>query len=398
MEMPTRRRKALEGIRVLDLTRLLPGPYCTMILADFGAEVIKVEEPGRGDYYRWLEPMMGEYGASFQLLNRNKKSIALNLKDPAAKDIFMDLVPTAHVIVEGFRPGVMDRLGIGYDSVRKLNPRIVYCSITGFGPDGPYRDVAAHDINYIAIGGVLGLTGRKGGTPVIPGVQVADIGAGGLYAAVGILIALLASERLGVGQYVDVAMLDGVVAWLAGAAAWHFATGRSPGPGELRLTGGFPWYNVYETRDGKWISVGALEEKFWVNLCKGIGREDLIPCYHWPEDKYDKIKSELAAVFASKTRAEWMEVLAGTDSCVTQVNTLTEVFLDPQVSHRKLVSEVQAGGSSIKLINTPVKMSETPSGVERRAPRLGEHTEEILASLGRSKEEVARLRERGAIA
>ncbi|MBC7337546.1 MAG: CoA transferase, partial [Clostridia bacterium] len=184
-------RKALEGIRVLDLTRLLPGPYCTMILADFGAEVIKVEEPGRGDYYRWLKPMMGEYGASFQLLNRNKKSIVLNLKHPAAKELFLELAATARVVVEGFRPGVMDRLGIGYESVKKVNPRIVYCSITGFGSDGPYRDVAGHDINYIGIGGILGLTGRKGGPPVIPGVQVADIGAGGLYAAVGILIALL---------------------------------------------------------------------------------------------------------------------------------------------------------------------------------------------------------------
>jgi len=383
-------REALEGTRVLDFTRLLPGPYSTMLLGDFGAEVIKVEEPGRGDYYRWLEPMMGEFGASFQLLNRNKKSITLDLKNPRAREVLERLVKTASVLVEGFRPGVAQRLGIGYEAMRQVNPRLIYCSITGFGQSGPYAGRPGHDLNYAALGGAVGLTGPTGQGPVIPGVQVADLGSA-LFATVGILVALAARGRTGQGQRVDVAMLDSVVALLAGSAAYHLATGVSPFPGGIRLTGALPWYRLYETQDGRHLAVGALERKFWEELCLGIGREDLIPCFDWPPETHPGVIAQLDAHFRARTLQDWMEALECRDTCVSPVNRLDEVFTDPQVVHNEVVAQVESPRGVLPLVNTPVKASGTPPRVKTRAPRLGEHTGEVLQSAGFSTQEIEEL-------
>jgi crotonobetainyl-CoA:carnitine CoA-transferase CaiB-like acyl-CoA transferase len=263
-------------------------------------------------------------GSRHLLLNRNKKSITLNLKKPAGKEIFLKLVQdNADVLIEQFRPGVMDRLGLGYKDLEKINPRLIYCSLTGFGQNGPYQNVAGHDINYIAIGGILGNTGEKDGPPVIPGIQIADLVGGGLYAVIGILTALVAREKTGQGQYIDISMLDGVVSLIPDAAALYFAEGQPPGRGERRLTGGLPQYQVYRTKDGKYLAVGALEEKFWANLCHGIGKPEWaekIPRENDP--RCAEIKKEMAEIFLTKTRKEWIDILMFRDTCVAPVITL----------------------------------------------------------------------------
>jgi len=269
--------EALHGVKVLDLTRLLPGNFCTLLLADYGAEILKIEDTDRGDYGRWYPPRVKEQSALFIGLNRNKRSMKLNLKTDKGRGIFMQLVETSDVIVESFRPGVVDRLGIGYDAVRKVNQEIIYCSISGFGQDGPYRDKVGHDINYIGIGGILGITGQRGGSPVVPGTQVADIGAGGMMAVIGVLVALVHRQNTGKGQYIDISMLDGIVSWLSLSASKYFVDGEIPCREGMMLNGQYPCYRVYKTKDGKYLTIGALEKRFWENLCRALEREDLIP-------------------------------------------------------------------------------------------------------------------------
>ncbi|MHB1127615.1 MAG: CaiB/BaiF CoA transferase family protein [Bacillota bacterium] len=388
---------ALEGITVLDLTRLLPGPFCTMFLADFGAEVIKVEEPGQGDYGRVSLPLINGIGSRHLLLNRNKKSITLNMKSPQGRQIFLEMAKSADVIVESFRPGVTRRLGIDYDTVKEINPRIIYCAISGYGQDGPYEQVAGHDINYIGIAGLLGNTGERGGPPVIPGVQVADLGGGGMLAALGILMALMARERQGVGQFVDISMLDGSVAWLMDAAARRFA-GESLSRGEQRLTGGLACYQVYETRDGKFISVGALEDKFWRNLCTKLGREDLIPLHQGPPEQQQETIGILREIFKTKTRDEWSGELFDADACCAPVLDLEEAFSDPQVLHRGMVLESEHPTvGTIRQMGSPLKLSATPARLTTPAPELGQHTADILHVLGYSTEQIKQLGEEGAI-
>ncbi|HYV04751.1 MAG TPA: CoA transferase, partial [Blastocatellia bacterium] len=268
-------QQALKGIRVLDLSRMLPGPYCSMMLGDLGAEVIKVEEPKIGDPTRHTRPLVDGQSAAFAQVNRNKKSIAIDLKQPAGRELFLKLAATADCILEQFRPGVVDRLGVGYNKVAEINPRIVYCSLTGFGQDGPHRDRSGHDLNYLALSGVLGLTTDEKGKPVIPGVQIADL-AGGMIAGFAILAALLARERTGQGQYVDVSMFDVMVSMLPIPAAHHFGGRTISVGGKYVLSGAYPFYNVYEASDGKYMTLGALEPKFWANFCRTIGREELI--------------------------------------------------------------------------------------------------------------------------
>lgn len=271
--------EAFAGLRLLDLSRLLPGPYCSLLFADLGAEVIKVEEPGLGDYARSNLPHYGKtgVGAAYLMLNRNKKSLALNLKADAGKAIFRRLIRTADVLLESFRPGVMDRLGLGWEALRGENPGLVYCALSGYGQDGPYRNLVGHDINYMGYAGALAITGPRGGPPLMPGVQVADIGGGALMAAFAIAAALHHRARAGQGQFLDVSMTDGVVSWLANHYGPFFATGQLPVRGEERLNGGWVCYQIYETADGKHLTLGALEPKFWANLCALLRREDLIP-------------------------------------------------------------------------------------------------------------------------
>lgn len=383
---------ALEGLKVLDLTRLLPGGYCTLLLADMGAEVLKVEDPFGGDYVRWFPPKINEESVYFLAVNRNKKSMKLNLKHERGKEIFKELVKGYDVLVEGFRPGVMDRLELGYDVVAEINPRIVYCSISGYGQDGPYSQKAGHDINYIGLAGILGITGHGDRPPVVPGVPMADYGGGGMLAALGIMMALYHRERGGKGQYVDTSMMDGVASWMANIAAKHFALDDPHNRGEVDLAGGFICYDCYETADGQYLSVGALEPKFWAKFCQLAEREDLVD-QQVDKQGDGKLKEEVTKLFKSKTMNEWLALLDGEDTCIEKINTVAEAVNDPQILHREMVVEIDHPTEGrIKAMGNPVKLSDTPGSVDRLpAPGYGAHTSETLRGLGLSDEEIERL-------
>lgn len=388
----------LEGLRVLDLTRLLPGGYATCLLADLGADVVKVEEPGRGDYIRFMPPMAGGVSASHVALNRNKRSVTLNLKTPAGCDVFKELVPSFDVVVESFRPGVMDRLGIGWDALSELHPRLVYCAITGYGQDGPRARAAGHDVNYAAYSGVLGITGEPDGPPVVPGVQIGDLGGGGMAAVIAILAALRKRDVTGEGDFCDVSMTDGLVSWLSMHAASFFVTGEVPRRGAMHLSGAYPCYRVYPAADG-WLAVGALEPQFWAALCAALERPDLADDGFAVGDRRDVVVAQLEAVFSSRTRAEWMQHFGDADVCVAPVNDFAETFSDEQVLHREMVVDAPLpDGTPWRHVGVPVKLSRAPGDVARRpAPGLGEHTEEVLGAAGVGADRLAELRALGAL-
>jgi crotonobetainyl-CoA:carnitine CoA-transferase CaiB-like acyl-CoA transferase len=378
----------LDGVRILDLTRLLPGNYCTLLLADLGADVIKVEEPGRGDYIRWMAPMVGGEGALHRALNRGKRSITINLKRPEGVELLKRLAAETDVVVESYRPGVTQRLGIGYDALSEVNPKIVYCAITGYGQDGPYRDRAGHDINYTGFAGVLHATGTRNGPPILPSVQVGDLG-GSMWGAIGILAALREADRSGRGRFVDVSMLDVVMgSWGPVLSSWYQATGSVPGRGRLPLTGGLACYRVYEAADGKHLAVGALEPQFWRTLCEKLGVPELIDI-HLDPSQQDEIAARLEEVFAARPRDEWVQELADLDTCVGPVNDIAEALEDPQIVHRGLVAEVE--GTPVGL-GLPIKLSGDDPRASRAAPGFGEHTDEVLGSLGLTAEEISALR------
>ncbi len=391
----------LNGIKILDLTRLLPGGYGTLLLADLGADVLKVEDPFIGDYLRWYPPIIGVESAGHHYLNRNKKSITLNLKNDKGREILYKLVEEYDVLIEGFRPGVVKKLGVDYETLENINPRLVYVSLTGYGQNGPYRDLPGHDINYIGIAGILGITGQRDGPPVIPGIQIADL-SGGMFTALAVLAGIISRERTGKGQYIDYAMLDGVVSWLSVWAAVFFVDGINPKRGEMRLNGTLPTYNVYETKDGKYISLGALEEKFYENLFKAIGREDFLKSGEsfWviSRDKLDMVTEELRKIFLTKTRDEWVKFLWEHDVCAGPVYTFEETFNDPQVKSREMVIELDNPEVGIlKQAGIPIKFSKTPGEIRIRSPHLGEHTKEILLNLGYNEEEIKQLKDEQAI-
>jgi crotonobetainyl-CoA:carnitine CoA-transferase CaiB-like acyl-CoA transferase len=382
---------ALEGIKVLDLSRLAPGPFCTMILGDLGADVLKVEGPREGRLDAALT--RDERGNAFNALERNKRSIVLNLKTGEAREIFFQLAEGADVILEGFRPGVVNRLGVDYGTLKGINPRIVYCSLTGYGQDGPYARRVGHDINYLAIGGVLGLGGTPGGAPLLPGVPIGDFAAGGMNASLGILAALMARERTGRGQYVDIAMTDGAVSLLTFALAWYFENGRVPERGNDWMSGGAPFYNVYETKDGKYISIGSGEPWFYQELCKALGREDLIPFQYDEGEKRQEISRTFREIFRSRTLDEWLEYLGERDICVARVNEIDELAEDPQIRHRDMILELDHPEyGKVRHPGISIKLSETPGSVRRFGPLAGQHTDEVLLDLGYSKERIADLR------
>ena len=362
----------LTGIRILDLTRLLPGAYCTLLLADMGADVIKVEEPGAGDYMRWTPPLAGGQSALFNAINRNKRSVTLNLKADAGRDLLLRLVQGADVLVEGNRPGVMDRLGLGWEVVHARNPRLVMCSITGYGQDGPFASRAGHDLNYMATAGGLGLNGERDGPPVPPAVQVADIGGGGLQPAVAILGALVGVQRGGEGRWIDASMTDGAVSWLALALATH-SGGETVARGHQRLSGRFACYRVYACKDGGYYSVAALEPKFWSALCSALERPDLVDL-QYSDDSV--VHVALEEMFASRTRLEWQRRLSALDACCEPVLDIDEVPSHPQIAARRLIETHETGVE----VRPAIRLSE---GWRRRdAPRLGEHSKEVLAELG----------------
>jgi crotonobetainyl-CoA:carnitine CoA-transferase CaiB-like acyl-CoA transferase len=387
----------LEGMRVLDLTRLLPGPYCTLLLADMGADVIKVEDTAGGDYLRFNPPVMTASGMSvhFHVLNRNKRSIALDLKRKEGRELVMELSGGwANVLVEQFRPGVMARLGLDYETVKEVNPSMVYCSITGYGQDGPYRDVAGHDMNYLGYAGVLGSTGPAGGPPVMCGVQIADLGGGGMFGAVSILMAYVHALNCGQGQHVDVSMMDGSLSWLTVNTGETLVGGPAPERGSQLLWGATPCYNVYEAADG-YMAVGAIEGKFWKRVCEVLGRPEYAD-EQFSFDRFDEMFAWLRETFRRKTRDEWMELFEGEDACVSPVLDLDEVPDNPQVRHREMMPEVADDKlGTMKTIGIPFKFSETPGSMRTSAPALGEHTDEVLKMLGCADDEIADLRREG---
>jgi alpha-methylacyl-CoA racemase len=380
----------LSGIRVLDLTRLLPGAFCTMLLADMGADVIKVEEPDGGDYMRWTPPLANGQSVLFNALNRNKRSLTLNLKSEAGRDLLMRLVDRSDVLVEGNRPGVMERLGLGWPVIHARNPALVLCSITGYGQDGPMASRAGHDINYVATAGALGLNGTHFGPPVPLAVQVADIGGGGLQPAVAILGALVGVQRGDQGRWLDVSMTDGAVSWLALALAEQGA-GEDVSRGDQRLTGRYACYRVYACRDGGYYSVGALEPKFWTKLCDAVERPDLIASQFATGDEGARVHRAMEAVFLSGTRDEWEVRLAELEVCCEPVLDLAEVASHPQIAARGLISSGPNGVEVRPAV--PIRADWR----RRDAPAMGEHTAEILAELGLDAASIASLQKGGVV-
>jgi crotonobetainyl-CoA:carnitine CoA-transferase CaiB-like acyl-CoA transferase len=396
----------LEGLRVLDLSRLLPGGFCSLLLADYGADVLKVEDTGAGDYVRWSPPAYpgAEHsagGALFLALNRGKRSVRVNLKTAEGREVLERLAAEHDVLLESFRPGVLDRLGVGYERLREVNPRLVYCAITGYGQDGPYRDRSGHDMNYLGLVGLLGLTGTgPDEPPVQDAAQIADLGGGALMAAFGILAALRERERSGEGQFVDVSMAHGALSWLAMTAAQVLADGVVPPRGRGALSGGLVCYRPYRCADG-WVTLGALEPKFWAAWCRGVGREDLLESAFEPPGS--AAHAAVGEVFATRTRAEWQAFAAEVDCCLEPVLDLDEALGSDLVRERDMVVELDQPGvdpaAPVRLLGVPVALSRTPGDATRGpGPVLGADTGAVLRDLGYSAEDVERMLAAGAVA
>ena len=366
----------LEGVRVLDLSRLLPGAFATGLLGDLGAEVIKVEQPGVGDPMRAYEPRIGDVSSFTWITDRNKRSIVVDLRDGRGVEAVLAVAASSDLAVEGFRPGVADRLGVGYDALHGANPAIVLCSLSGFGSSGPEAQVAAHDLNYIGRAGILSVTGIDGRV-AIPGVQLGDV-AGALHGVAGLLAALHAARRTGLGDHVDVSLTDGAFALHSAQLGPYFATGAVPGAGDGMLTGAFPCYQAYTCADGLLLAVGALEPHFFDRLCAAIGRPDLAPTHSDPS-----ALPTWRALFAARPRAEWLALLDGTDTCTGPVHDLADAVADPQLRHREMVVEMEHPTAGPQLqVGTPVKLRRRPTGPRTPAPALGADTVAVLREAG----------------
>ncbi len=390
----------LAGVRVLDLSRLLPGGIASQMLGDLGADVIKVEEPGLGDYGRFMPPLVNGMSLYFLAMNRNKRSIALNLKTEPGREVFKRLAREADVILESFRPGVLERLSVGYPHLRKINPRIIYCAISGYGQEGPYRLRAGHDLNYIGYAGLLSHNRESGDVlPTMPATQLADIAGGALPAVIGILAALAGRATSSEGRFVDVSMMEGSLALMPLLAATTLNSGQEPAPGAGHLHGGLPAYHIYETKDGKAITLGALEPKFWSAFCTRAERPDLLPL-HQPANAEERARvlSELRALFLTKTRDEWVAEFDEIETCFGPVNSLAEALQDPQVQALGMVRRATYGASGeIGTLALTPRIEDVPFEVRHAPPGLGEQTRDILLAAGYSDEELTRLRDEEAI-
>jgi len=389
---------ALEELKVLDLTRLLPGAFCTQLFADYGADVLKIEQPGKGDYNRQFTPLAKKESGSFLLLNRNKRSLTLNLKAEEGRTIFRKLVREADVVVEGFRPGVMDRLELGYEILKAENPGLIYCAISGFGQDGPYAQKTGNDLNYMGYAGAMPLFGNPAIGPIVPGLSIADVGGGSLMAAFGILTALAARAKTGKGQFVDISMTDGLVSWLCYHAANYLFGGIEPRGGVQHFIGGAPCYNVYRCSDDRHVTLGIIEEHFWHSYCDLIKRPDF-KSQQWPEGEVaERQFTHLREVFASNTSAYWAKILAEHDIPASPVNTMEEAFQDPQLVHREMLQYIEHPVEGrIPQLGFPIKFSETPGSFRSPPPTLGQHTKEILLGLDYSEKAIAALASEGVI-
>ena len=389
----------LSEYKVIDCSRLLPYQFCTLLLADLGAEVLKIEEPGKGDYGRWADlKTPGKENPTFHMTNRNKRSMTLNLKHEAGREIFKKLAVQYDVIFESFRPGVMERMGLGYQAIKEVNPKMIYCSGTGYGQTGPYRQKAGHDINYISIAGILGVTGMHTGRPVIPGIPIADMAGGGIFPALVMVAALLGRERTGKGQYIDVAMTDVMTSLnlvnLSSALAQSAGEGRRP----FNIVGNGLCYNTFKTKDDKFVSIGNLESKFWVNFCRAIGREDLIEQNYATYQEGEETTETLKALFRSKTQSEWIEFMDEVDNCFAPIHTPEETLEDSHLIERGMITTMQdAGRGESVQTGFPALFSGGLNYKRSPAPTLGEHTVDILKDLGYSSNEIENLKESGII-
>jgi len=393
----------LDGIKILEVARVAPAEMPGMMLADMGADVLKIETPGHGE----AGDAQAERRAAFAFVNRNKRSMTLNMKAPEGQAIFRTLAKNADVIVEGFRPGVMKRLGADYETIRALNPRIVYCSLSGFGQDGPYRDYPAHDMNYLSLAGVLGLIGEADRKPAIPLNLVADYAGASLHGALGIMLALFGRERTGRGQHVDVSYLDTTLSLLAATPnmRFFFSDGQAPRRGAGFLGGSYPYYAIYETRDEKLLTIGCTEPWLWENFCKAIGRPDFVRFARTPDQfvraanaEEDAARREIEAIIKTRDRDDWYEYLAKADVCVGKVYDPEEVVQDPQVLHRDMVVEVDHPKyGRVKQFGTAIKLSETPGSVRTAGAASGEHTDAVLRDLGHGESAIAGLHQTGVV-
>lgn len=401
----------LENITVLDLTRMLPGPYCSMILSDLGANVIHINDPR----YPYGNPppffQKGRYKESAfnSILLRNKKSITLNLKKPEALEIFYELVKKSDIVLETFRPKVTNKLKIDYNTLSKINNSIIYCSLTGYGQNGPYEQVAGHDLNYIGICGILELNKERNifglknqeRKPIVPGVQAADIG-GGLVSTIAILGAIIEREKNPErkGQYIDISMTDCVFSFMPMAAAFEFSKDLNDGFVEPKnpLHGDFPFYSVFRTKDNKYLSVGAIEIKFWREVCKGLGREDLMLKGNTLDEEKEIVFREMQNEFLKKTQDEWMTIFINLDSCVMPVKNFSEACKDPQIKARKMVVELDHPKfGKVQNVASPIKYSRTPLTIRNLAPKSGQHSSEIMKWLGYNEEQIKNFKKKGAI-
>jgi crotonobetainyl-CoA:carnitine CoA-transferase CaiB-like acyl-CoA transferase len=389
----------LTGVRVLDLSRLLPGGVASQMLGDLGADVIKIEEPGLGDYGRLMPPLFNGMGLAYLATNRNKRSLALNLKSERGREVFKRLAAQADVVLESFRPGVLERLGVGYPQLREINPRLIYCAISGYGQHGPYAQRAGHDINYLGYAGLLYHNREGQALPTMPATQLADIAGGALPAVIGILAALAGRANSDKGRMVDVSMMENALALMPLLAATTLNTNQEPALGAGHLNGGLPVYRVYETKDGKAITLGALEPKFWSTFCERVGRPDLLSL-HLPTDENERedALTALRALFLTRTRDEWTAEFAEVEACLGPVNSLSEALVDPQLEALGTVRRADYGASGEfgTLALTP-RIEDVPFEVRHAPPTLGEQTREILRAAGYSEEELTSLRDEGAI-
>jgi crotonobetainyl-CoA:carnitine CoA-transferase CaiB-like acyl-CoA transferase len=389
----------LEGIKILDLSRYLPGPFCTQMLADFGAEVIKIEDPKGGDLMRHVPPLMEGVSAGYYSVNRNKKSITLDLKKEEGKAIFRKLVASSDIVVDQFRPGVMDKMGLGYEQLREINEGIIYCAITGYGLDGPLRDAAGHDLNYLSLAGVTGLNGTYKGMPAICGMQIADIAGGTLYATIAILLALASREKTGQGQLCDIAMMDGSISMLALTLGQWSGWGKLPEMGDDLLGGGYAFYQIYKTKDDKFVSLGALEDKFWAGFCNKLGKPNYIK-QQFAKSLQREMIADIQMVMQEKTRDEWVEFFADSDICFTPILTLEEMCDHPQVQAREMIlklTNIKGSGKDVPLTGVPIKLSGTPGVAKLSFPKLGEHTDAVLLEAGYTTEEIGEFKRLGAV-
>ena len=390
----------LTGIKVVDLSRLAPGPFASMLLSDLGAEVILVEPPSNA--FRSMGGARSEEARerqrAFNPLSRNKQSIVVDLKAEAGKRIVHELAREADVFLEGFRPGVTDRLGVGYEAIAATNPGIVYASLSGYGQDGPYSNMVGHDLNYISVGGALAGIGRPGTKPAIPLNTLADFAGGGLMTAFAIASALVGRQATGKGQYLDMSMSDGVLYLMASQTGGVLAGGPPPAPGQSGLSGGSPHYDVYECADGKYLSIGSLEPQFWEALCRLVGREDMLDA-EYDTSRHEEFREHLAAFFRQRTRDEWFAELRDVELCVAPVLDLREALEDEHQQARGMTVEItDPVVGPVRQVGIGPKFSATPGEVRSTAPHQGEHTDDVLEGLGYSAEQIAELRAAGTVA